>query len=99
MCAGLGFSQPLRLAVDAGAHAEEVARFESLAMHGPGIDHCAIWTGAIGADGYGRNPAELHLVTARRWHRADSGLSGTSMSVPATTVWPVAGNSPDELEW
>jgi hypothetical protein len=42
------------LVVDPDAHADELARFESNVVCGPGADDCAIWVGAIGADGYGR---------------------------------------------
>jgi hypothetical protein len=58
----LGVSQPLRLVVDRRLHAEELRRFESHVVAGPGADDCAICVGAIGADGYGRNRAELHLL-------------------------------------
>ena len=47
------------LVVDPEAHAEELARFESNVVRGPGADDCAIWVGAIGGDGYGRNRAEF----------------------------------------
>lgn len=40
--------------MDSRAHAEELARFESLIVRGPLADDCAIWVGAIGGDGYGR---------------------------------------------
>lgn len=50
----VGFSQPLRLLVDKRWHGEELARFESLVVRGPGVNDCAIWKGAIGGDGYGR---------------------------------------------
>ena len=53
------------LVVDPKAHAAELARFESNVVRGPGADDCAIWVGAIGADGYGRKRAELHLI--RHW--------------------------------
>ena len=52
--AGLGVSQPLRLVVHPRVHAEELRRFESQIVRGPGPADCAIWTGAIGGDGYGR---------------------------------------------
>jgi hypothetical protein len=42
------------LVVDPEAHAAELVRFESNVVRGPGGDDCAIWVGAIGADGYGR---------------------------------------------
>jgi hypothetical protein len=51
----MGVSQPLRLVVDRRIHAEELRRFDSNVVRGPGADDCAIWTGAVGADGYGRN--------------------------------------------
>jgi hypothetical protein len=47
-------SQPLRLVVDRNIHGEELRRFEANVVRGPGVDDCAIWTGAVGADGYGR---------------------------------------------
>ena len=50
----MGVSQPLRLVVDRRIHAEELRRFDSNVVRGPGADDCAIWTGAVGADGYGR---------------------------------------------
>ena len=60
----MGRSQPLRLVVDRRVHAEELIRFEANVVRGPGADDCAIWVAAVGADGYGRNRAELH----RMWH-------------------------------
>ena len=42
------------LVVDPWAHAEEIARFLSYVVRGPGDRDCDIWVGAIGADGYGR---------------------------------------------
>jgi hypothetical protein len=71
------------LLVDLDAHSAELARFESNVVRGPGADDCAIWVGAIGADGYGRNqpgpPGHfgdwIHIVAARRrlfLHRYDS---------------------------
>ena len=42
------------LVVDAQAHAEELRRFASYVVRGPGAEDCAVWVGAIGADGYGR---------------------------------------------
>lgn len=42
------------LVVHADAHAEEIARFHSYIVNGPGEGDCAIWVGAIGGDGYGR---------------------------------------------
>ena len=50
------------LVVDPRVHAGEIARFTSHVVCGPGASDCDIWTGAIGADGYGRNRAELHLI-------------------------------------
>jgi hypothetical protein len=50
----MGASQPLRLLVDRRLHTEELRRFEDNAVRGPGDDDCAIWTGAVGGDGYGR---------------------------------------------
>ncbi|MCH9734096.1 MAG: hypothetical protein K0U78_06015 [Actinomycetia bacterium] len=43
-----------RIVVDARVHAEEIARFESHIVRGPGENDCAIWKAALGADGYGR---------------------------------------------
>ena len=42
------------LAVNPDVHAEEIARFHSYVVAGPGDADCAIWVGAIGGDGYGR---------------------------------------------
>ncbi|GLB92989.1 hypothetical protein [Mycobacterium kiyosense] len=50
----MGRSQPLQLVVDPVAHAEELARFAAHVVRGPGAEDCAIWTGAVGTDGYGR---------------------------------------------
>ena len=55
----MGVSQPLRLVVDPRVHADELARFEDNVVRGRGEQDCAIWCSAIGADGYGRNRAEL----------------------------------------
>jgi hypothetical protein len=44
-----------RLAVDPRLHAGEIARFTSHVVCGPTPADCNIWTGAIGADGYGQN--------------------------------------------
>jgi hypothetical protein len=41
--------------VDPKVHAAEVARFRSKIVAGPRDEDCSIWTGSIGADGYGRN--------------------------------------------
>ncbi|MGH3857877.1 MAG: hypothetical protein ACRDR6_31195, partial [Pseudonocardiaceae bacterium] len=41
------------LVVDPVVHAAEIARFVAKVVEGPG-EYCAIWTGAIGDDGYGR---------------------------------------------
>jgi len=43
-----------RLVVDPRLHAGEIARFTSHVVCGPTASDCNIWTGAIGADGYGR---------------------------------------------
>jgi hypothetical protein len=51
-----------QLIVDQRLHAAEIARFHSHAVCGPTPSDCDIWTGAIGADGYGRNQAELRLL-------------------------------------
>lgn len=40
--------------VDPQVHRTECARFESYVVVGPEERDCAIWTGGIGADGYGR---------------------------------------------
>lgn len=50
------------LVVDRRLHASEIARFHRHVVCGPSVSDCDIWTGAIGADGYGRNRAELHPV-------------------------------------
>ena len=46
--------------VDPVAHAGEIARFERFVVAGPDPADCALFGGAIGDDGYGRNRAELH---------------------------------------
>jgi hypothetical protein len=46
-----------RLVVDPRLHAGEIARFTSHVVCGSAASDCNIWTGAIGADGYGRNDA------------------------------------------
>lgn len=56
-----------QLVVDRQVHAAEIARFYSHVVCGPTPSDCNIWTGAIGADGYGRNRAELH----RMWHSTE----------------------------
>jgi hypothetical protein len=43
-----------QLIVDRLSHAAEIARFHSHVVCGPTPSDCNIWTGAIGADGYGR---------------------------------------------
>jgi hypothetical protein len=43
-----------QLSVDQRVHAAEIARFHSHVVCGPTASDCSIWTGAIGADGYGR---------------------------------------------
>lgn len=43
-----------QLVVDRLLHAAEIARFHSHVVCGPTASDCNIWTGAIGADGYGR---------------------------------------------
>ncbi|WP_228032089.1 hypothetical protein [Mycolicibacterium sp. P9-22] len=42
------------LAVDQRVHAGESTRFHSRVVCGPTASGCSIWTGAIGAEGYGR---------------------------------------------
>jgi hypothetical protein len=54
---GGGYSWPAPgrpLWVDAHVHPAECARFRSYVVCGPDERDCAIWTGGIGADGYGR---------------------------------------------
>jgi hypothetical protein len=43
-----------RLTIDPVAHAAEISRFHGHVVCGPTASDCDIWTGAIGADGYGR---------------------------------------------
>lgn len=50
----MGRSQPLQLLVDPVRHAEELARFETHVVRGPGPDDCAIWAASVGSDSYGR---------------------------------------------
>ena len=40
--------------VDPKVHAAEAARFRSKIVAGPRDEDCSIWTGSVGADGYGR---------------------------------------------
>ena len=60
-------------------HAEELARFESSVVRGPGADDCAIWASAIGGDGYGRfwvrRGGSRIMVRANRYALA-AGLAG-----------------------
>jgi hypothetical protein len=63
----VGRAPAVALWVDPKVHAAEVARFGSKIVAGPGDRDCSIWIGSIGADGYGRNRAELH----RMRHSAD----------------------------
>lgn len=43
-----------QLVVDQRVHGAEITRFHSHVVCGPTASDCNIWTGAIGADGYGR---------------------------------------------
>lgn len=43
-----------QLTVDRRLHAAEIARFDGHVVCGPTASDCNIWTGAIGADVYGR---------------------------------------------
>ena len=74
----------------AGSGARRGPRAVGQRRHGLGGGHCAR---------RGPLPRSPHrqAAAARRRYRADSRLSGTSMSVPATTVGPVT--APNELEW
>ena len=62
-------SQPLL--VDARVHREELRRFESRVVRGPRPHDCAIWTGAVGGDGYGRvrirRAGKTRVVRAHRY--------------------------------
>lgn len=42
------------LTVDPIVHGQECARFDAFVVAGPAESDCAVWTGAIGKDGYGR---------------------------------------------
>jgi hypothetical protein len=70
------------LVVDPDAHAAEVARFERHVVRGPGVDDCAIWVGAIGADGYGRfwvrRQGRRMMLRANRYALA-AGLGGAPL--------------------
>ena len=48
------------------AHADELARFESNVVRGPGADDCAICAGAVGADGYGQSTG-MNAPRGGRW--------------------------------
>ena len=48
------WSPAAALWVDPKVHAAEVVRFRSKIVTGPRDEDCSIWTGSIGADGYGR---------------------------------------------
>src|SRR5262245_43176826 len=65
----VGMWEPL--IVDPAAQAAELRRFASWVVCGPGVDDCAIWVGAIGADGYGRfwihRGARRIMVRANRY--------------------------------
>jgi hypothetical protein len=74
----VGVSQPLRLVVNPVIHADELARFESDIVRGPGTEDCAIWTGAIGGDG---DP---------RFGCAAVGVSGSWCGATGTR-WPQRG--------
>ena len=50
-----------QLVVDQRVHAAEITRFHSHVVCGPTASDCNIWTGAIGADGYG----QLYLTRER----------------------------------
>jgi hypothetical protein len=43
-----------RLTVDRVLPAAQIARFHEYVVCGPTASDCDVWTGAIGADGYGR---------------------------------------------
>ena len=43
-----------QLVVDQRVHAAEITRLHSHVVCGPAASDCNIWTGAIGADGYGQ---------------------------------------------
>ena len=70
------------LVVDAAAHADELRRFVSYVVRGPGDDDCAIWVGAVGADGYGRfwirRSGKRIIVRANRYALAAS-LNGAAL--------------------
>ena len=73
-----------RLVVDPRLHAGEIARFTSHVVCGPTASDCNIWTGAIGADGYGRNRAELpSRALSAKWRKALTDAAG-SVGILAT---------------
>lgn len=75
----MGVSQPLRLVVNPTIHADELERFESEIVRGPGPEDCAIWTGAIGGDRIMLRGNRYALAAARPgvplepWERALHG--------------------------
>ena len=52
---------------DPKVHAAEVARFRRKIVTGPRDEDCSIWTGSIGADGYGRSLVEMDTPRDGRW--------------------------------
>lgn len=50
----------LELVVDPRTDAEELARFYSRVVVGPGRQDCWLWAGAVGSDGYGRFALRRH---------------------------------------
>jgi hypothetical protein len=70
------------LVVDAAAHGLELRRFASQVVCGPGVDDCAIWMGAIGADGYGRfwirRAGRRTMVRANRYALA-AAMNGAAL--------------------
>ena len=73
-------------------HAEELQRFESLMVRGPGRDDCAIWVSVIGGDGYGPNRTPR---TGGADHGADSRYAlalarrgtGEARGITARPTW------------
>ncbi|MGB5151924.1 MAG: hypothetical protein WBN99_18785 [Mycobacterium sp.] len=62
-------------------HAAEIARFDGHVVCGPTASDCNIWTGAIGADGYGRFCLTLDGVGfCMRPHRYALAIAGGSMA-------------------
>lgn len=75
------------LRVDLVGDSAELEAFERQVVRGPGPDDCALWTGAIGGDGYGRlwirRGGQRVMVRANRYALAASLPCGLGAGVLA----------------